>query len=90
MDVGSLIAYATKQAQPLYPPAAKSMRASGVVRVEVTVDENGQVAEVQKTSGPPLLQTAAKDAVRKWRFKPFTRDGQPVRAVGFVNFNFSL
>lgn len=90
IDVGSLIAYATKQTSPLYPPAAKSMRSTGVVRVEVTVDENGQVAEVQKTSGPPMLQTAAKDAIRKWRFKPFTRDGQPVRAVGFVNFNFSL
>jgi TonB family protein len=90
MDVGSLLAYATKQTPPVYPPAARSMRASGVVRVEVTVDESGQVAEVQKTSGPPLLQTAAKDAVRKWRFKPFMRDGQPVRAVGFVNFNFSL
>lgn len=90
MEVGSLIGYATKQTSPIYPPAAKSMRASGVVKVEVTVDENGQVAEVQKTSGPPLLQTAAKDAVRKWRFKPFMRDGQPVRATGFVNFNFSL
>lgn len=90
IDVGSLLAYATKQTAPVYPPAAKSMRASGVVRVEVTIDENGQVAEVQKTSGPPLLQTAAKDAVRKWRFKPFTRDGQPVKAIGFVNFNFSL
>lgn len=90
IEVGSLLAYATKQTAPVYPPAAKSMRASGVVRVEVTVDENGQVSEVQKTSGPPMLQTAAKDAIRKWRFKPFVRDGQPVRAVGFVNFNFSL
>ncbi len=90
MDVGSLIGFATRQAAPIYPPAARTMRSTGVVRVEVTVDESGQVAEVQKTSGPALLQTAAKDAVRKWRFKPFIRDGQPVRAIGFVNFNFSL
>lgn len=90
MDVGSLIVYATKQASPVYPSAAKSMRTTGIVRVEVTVDESGEVADVQKTSGPPLLQAAAKDAVRKWRFKPFIRDGQPVRAIGFVNFNFSL
>lgn len=90
MDVGSLLAYATKQSPAIYPPAAKTMRSTGVVRVEVTVDENGEVAEVQKTTGPALLQTAARDAVRRWRFKPFTRDGQPVRAVGFVNFNFSL
>lgn len=90
MDVGSLIGYATKQTAPVYPPAARSMRSTGIVRVEVTVDESGEVAEIQKTSGPPLLQTAAKDAVRKWKFKPFMRDGQPVRATGFVNFNFSL
>ena len=90
LDVGSLIAYATKQAAPTYPPAAKSMRATGVVKVEVTVDENGDVTEVQKASGPSLLQTAAKDAIKRWKFKPFVREGQPVKATGFVNFNFSL
>jgi TonB family protein len=90
MDVGSLISYATKQQAPIYPPAAKSMRTSGVVKVEVTVNESGEVAEVQKTTGPIMLQTAAKDAIRKWKFRPFVRDGQPVRAIGFVNFNFSL
>ena len=90
MEVGSLIVYATKQQAPIYPPAAKSMRASGVVKVEVTVNETGDVTEVHNTTGPSLLQTAAKDAIRKWKFKPFVRDGQPVRATGFVNFNFSL
>jgi protein TonB len=90
MDVGSLIVYATKQQAPVYPAAAKSMRATGVVKVEVTVNETGDVDEVQKASGPMLLQSAAKDAIKKWKFKPFTRDGQPVRATGFVNFNFSL
>jgi len=90
MDVGSLINYATRQQQPLYPVAAKNMRTTGVVRVDITIDENGDVAEVQKTSGPPLLQGAAKDAIKKWRFKPFVRDGQPVKATGFVNFSFTL
>ncbi len=90
MDVGSLIGYATHQAAPTYPAAAKSMRATGVVKVELTVDENGDVEDVQKLSGPPLLQMAARDAIRRWKFKPFTREGQPVKATGFVNFNFSL
>lgn len=90
MQVGSLIEYATEKANPVYPSSAKIMRASGVVRVELTVDEKGQVSEVQKTSGPSLLQRAATEAVKKWRFKPFVRDGEPVRATGFVNFNFSL
>ena len=90
LDVGSLKEYATSQTIPTYPPAARSIRATGVVKVQVTVDENGAVAEVQKTSGPSLLQGAAKDAIRKWKFKPFVRDGQPVKATGFVNFNFAL
>ncbi len=90
LDVGSLFAYATRQSQPTYPPAAKSVRASGVVKVEVIVDENGDVAEVGKASGHAMLQAAAKDAIRKWKFRPFVRDGQPVRANGYISFNFNL
>ena len=90
IDVGSLVAYATRQPQPVYPSAAKSIRATGIVKVEVTVNETGDVSEVQKTSGPMLLQGAAKDAIKKWKFKPFIRDGQPVKANGYVSFNFAL
>ncbi|MEQ1604054.1 MAG: TonB family protein [Pyrinomonadaceae bacterium] len=90
MAVGSLVQYATTQTKPVYPQAAKVIRAAGVVTVEVMIDESGLVAEVQKTSGPMMLQGAAKDAIRKWKFKPFVRDGQPVRATGFVNFSFAL
>jgi TonB family protein len=90
MEVGSLIAYATKQQAPIYPPAARTMRAAGIVKVEVTVSEEGEVAEVKTATGPMMLQAAARDAIKKWKFKPFVRDGQPVKANGFVNFNFSL
>lgn len=90
MDVGSLIAYATQQPAPIYPPIARTMRATGVVRVDVTVNENGEVANIEKLTGPALLQNAAKDAIKKWKFKPFVRDGQPVKATGFVSFNFNL
>ena len=90
IDVGSLLAYATKQAPAIYPTAAKTARQTGLVKVEVTVDENGEVANVQKATGPIMLQGAAKDAIKKWKFKPFVRDGQPVKATGFVSFNFSM
>lgn len=90
LDVGSLIDFATKKTSPQYPAAAKSIRATGVVKVEVTISETGDVSEVQKTSGHQMLQSAARDAVRKWKFKPFVRDGQPVKATGFVSFNFAL
>ena len=90
LKIGSLIGYATNQAKPVYPIAAKNMRMTGIVKVEVLVNESGEVSEVQTTTGPPMLQRAAVDAVKKWRFKPFSRDGQPVKASGFVSFNFAL
>ncbi len=90
MAVGSLVEYATQKSNPVYPITAKSMRMTGVVKIEVVVDEDGQVAEVQKSSGPTLLRGAATDAIKKWKFKPFTRGGEPVKATGFVSFNFTL
>jgi TonB family protein len=90
LNVGSLLEFAVQKTNPTYPPMARSMRQTGVVRMEIVVDEEGKVAAVQNLSGPALLQTAAKDAVKKWKFKPFVRDGQPVKATGFLSFNFNL
>ncbi len=90
LEVGSLINYATQKSSPVYPVLAKNMRLTGVVKVDLVIDENGQIAEVQNLSGPAMLQRAATDAVKKWKFKPFTRDGQATKATGFVSFNFSL
>jgi len=90
ISVGSLVGYATQKSNPVYPLAAKNMRMTGVVKVELVIDETGQVSQVQNTSGPAMLQRAAMDAVKKWKFKPFTRDGQATKATGFVSFNFSL
>ncbi len=91
IDVGAqLKEYATNQPSPVYPQAAKATRTIGVVKVQVTVNETGEVAAVDKTTGPGMLQAAAKDAIKKWKFKPFLRDGQPVKATGFISFNFAL
>lgn len=90
LNVDSLISYATKKTSPSYPAVAKSMRTTGVVTIKVLVDEAGEVSAIEKTDGPAALQSAAKDAIKKWKFKPFVRDGQPVKATGFVSFNFAL
>jgi len=90
LKVGSLLEYAVQRTNPVYPQTARSLRQTGVVRLEIVVDEEGKVTAVQNLSGPALLQTAAKDAVKKWKFKPFLRDGQPVKATGFLSFNFNL
>ncbi len=90
VEVGSLVEYATKRVNPIYPSMARSIRQVGVVKVEFIIDEEGKVAEISNASGPSMLQRAATDALKKWQFKPFFKDGVPVKAVGFVNFNFNL
>ncbi len=90
LSVGSLIDFATQTFNPVYPQQARTIRQTGIVKVELVVDEQGKVVEIQKASGPSLLQSAAKDAAKKWRFKPFMRDGLPVKAAGFISFNFTL
>jgi protein TonB len=90
ISVGSLIEKATQKISPSYPQNAKSARVMGIVTVYVEVDPNGAVSTVQSTSGPALLRQAAMDAARRWKFRPTLIDGQAVRVVGFINFNFTL
>jgi TonB family protein len=89
LDVGSMIGYATQTVRPSYPAIAKQMRLSGVVRVNVTVNENGEVTEAESISGPSMLKGSAKDAAKRWKFKPFVKEGQPIKATGYIDFNFS-
>lgn len=88
--VGSLTDKATQRVSPNYPPTARSLRISGIVTVFVVVNEKGTVETVERLSGPNLLQSAAADAARRWRFKPTLVDGQPVRVAGYISFNFAL
>lgn len=65
---------------PSYPMAARRRNLQGRVLVYAVVGPGGDCAraEVRKTSGHPILDEAALQAVRAWRFVPATRDGRPV------------
>ncbi|HEX7176166.1 MAG TPA: TonB family protein [Pyrinomonadaceae bacterium] len=89
-SVGSLQGLAAKKVSPSYPSLAKSARITGVVTVFLVLNENGTVESVQRADGPAQLQTAATDAVRRWKFRQTLIDGQPVKVSGYINFNFSL
>jgi len=69
---------------PVYPEIAKRMRISGMVRLEVTVDPDGKVADVKPVSGNGVLSQAAQDAVRKWKFAP-----GPEQTIMNVDLNFA-
>lgn len=90
LSTGLLNSRATRRVVPVYPQIARNAAAEGVVRVYVTIDEQGNVSEVAKTEGPALLRGAAEDAARRWKFSPTAVAGKPVRLMGFIEFNFTL
>jgi periplasmic protein TonB len=75
---------------PVYPEAAKRMRSSGTVVVEVILDEMGKVVSANATSGPTILRDAAVQAALKARFSPTKLSGQPVKVSGVINYKFAL
>lgn len=79
---------ASRLVQPTYPPAAKAVKASGTVNVQVTIDENGNVISASATSGHPLLRAAAVSAARSSKFTPTKLSGQPVKVTGVIVYNF--
>ena len=52
-----------------YPPAARAVRASGEVEVELTVEPDGTVSAAEARSGHPLLRAAAVKAARLATFE---------------------
>lgn len=55
---------------PVYPEIARRLKIAGAVKVEATVDPEGNVKEAKAISGNRMLSPAAEEAVRKWRFAP--------------------
>lgn len=76
--------------EPVYPDLAKRARVSGVVILQVTVNEAGEVYEAKVLRGHPMLDEAAVDAVKQWRYSPTLLNGEPVPAMATVTVIFSL
>ena len=87
---GVLNGKAIELPQPPYPPAARAVRASGTVTVQVLIDESGRVVSANAVSGHPLLRAAAASAARSAKFKPTFHDGQPAKVSGVISYNFVL
>ncbi|MDQ3750394.1 MAG: energy transducer TonB [Acidobacteriota bacterium] len=85
---GVLNGKATSLPKPPYPAAARAVRASGAVNVQVTINESGSVVSASAVSGHPLLKQAAEQAARSARFAPTLLSGQPVSVTGVIVYNF--
>jgi protein TonB len=75
---------------PIYPPIARAMRLSGRVELEATISRTGTIENLRAAAGPPILQQAAIDAVKHWRYRPYLLNGEPVEVETTVNVDFTL
>jgi protein TonB len=75
---------------PQYPALARASRVEGVVILQATIDSRGSVEAATVLRSIPLLDQAALDAVRQWRFTPTLLNGMAVPVIMTVTVNFEL
>lgn len=78
-----------KRVDPRYPAAARNLRIAGTVVLRAHVSKIGNVTKVDVVSGSPMLASAAADAVRQWRYRPFVLDGQPIENTVTIQVKFT-
>lgn len=86
---GVLNSKATSLPKPAYPAAARAVKASGTVVVQVMVDETGRVISATAVSGHPLLQPSAVAAARQAKFNPTIVGGKYVKVTGTITYEFT-
>jgi protein TonB len=77
-------------ATPGYPAIAQAARVQGVVIIEATIGVDGEVVGARVLRSVPLLDEAALQAVRQWRYTPTRLNGAPVAVIMTVTVNFQL
>lgn len=77
-------------ASPVYPAVAQAARVEGDVILDAIIDTNGTVRDVRVLRSVRLLDQAAIDAVKQWRYKPTLLNGVPVRIIMTVTISFRL
>ena len=79
-----------KQVPAVYPPVASLLWVQGMVLLEVVVDTQGRVSTVRVLRSIALLDQAAMESVRQWKYEPTLLDGRPVPVAMTVSMTFNL
>jgi periplasmic protein TonB len=92
MPVGGNIKAPTRlsYADPVYPQIAIAAKIDGMVILEATIDETGVVRDVKVLRSIPMLDQAAMDAVKRWRYTPTRLNGVAVPILLTVTVTFAL
>jgi protein TonB len=79
-----------RRLSPVYPEEARKAGIEGIVLLEATTNEKGDVVKVQVLKSVPQLDQAAIDALRQWKYEPYLVDGKPTGIVFTVTIRFAL
>jgi protein TonB len=77
-----------KKVQPIYPAQALQMHVEGTVVLQASIGKDGNIRNVKVLSGSPILVRAASDAVKQWKYRPYTLNGQPVEIDTQISIAF--
>lgn len=92
LQIGGRIAMPQRLAQttPVYPPIARQAHIQGTVEVSIVIDAVGNVERAQIVKSIPQLDSAALDAVKKWKYAPTVVNGTAVPVTMVVQVTFTL
>jgi protein TonB len=77
-------------AEPRYPAIPRAEGVQGTVVLSATISKAGAIENLRVTSGPSMLVSAAEEAVRTWRYRPYLLNGEPVEVETTVRVIFNL
>ena len=75
---------------PPYPPIALASHTQGAVTIHAIISKSGRIESAAVTSGPVMLQSAALEAVRQARYRPYLLNGLPTEVDTTIAINFRL
>jgi periplasmic protein TonB len=79
-----------KKINPVYPSQAVQLRKQGTVLLSANITKTGSISDAKLIKGDPILAQAALAAVKQWKYKPYTLNGQPVDVQTQIAINFKL
>ena len=76
--------------EPQYPAIAKQLHIEGTVIVKAVISRDGIITRAEAERGQTLLAQAALDAVRRWRYRPYYLNHEPIEVETEITVNFVL
>ena len=80
----------SRPVRPGYPLLARQMKVQGSVILQALIGRDGMIQNLRVMSGPPILASAAREAVKQWHFKPHYQGTEAVETKANITVNFTI